>query len=74
MSIICRLKNIRLSKGISVTHISKVTGLSRERIYNIEAGKSDVPGAKVQDFSEAYGLDLITFIRVHKEDMENAKR
>ena len=67
------LKDVRLNKGISISHISRATGLSRERIYNIEAGKSDVPGVKIQDFAEAYGLDLISFIKVHRGDMENAR-
>lgn len=70
---ICAIKDIRLSKGISIAHVSRATGLSRERIYKIESGKSEVPGTLIQDFAEAYGVDLVTFIRCHREDVESAK-
>ncbi|EIM5206976.1 TPA: helix-turn-helix transcriptional regulator [Staphylococcus aureus] len=49
------IKEIRLSKGITVTQLSKKTGLSRNAIYKLEDGNTNPSLETIKKIS--YGLD-----------------
>ncbi len=49
------IKKIRLSKGITVTQLSKKSGLSRNAIYKLEDGNTNPSLETIKKIS--YGLD-----------------
>ncbi|UXR32410.1 helix-turn-helix transcriptional regulator [Staphylococcus simulans] len=50
-----KIKKIRLSKGITITQLSKKTGLSRNAIYKLEDGNTNPSLETIKKIS--YGLD-----------------
>ena len=45
-----KLKEIRIKKGYSRNHLSRISGIAQETIYKLESGKTPYTQAKLETF------------------------
>ena len=57
----CKVRDIRLSKGVTVTALSKRTGLSKTAIYRLEAGASKPSQETMIKIATALNVDVSDF-------------
>jgi transcriptional regulator with XRE-family HTH domain len=56
------LKELRTSKGIPITFVANLLGISRDRVRNIEACKSELPCEFIPALSNLYGVSYQAII------------
>lgn len=54
-----KIKNLRLSKGLSQAEFAKKLGTKQPTINMVESGKRDVPKQLIVSLNKVYGLDLL---------------
>ncbi len=57
MTMYDRIKELRLSKGLSQTELAKIVGYKdKSAVAKIEAGTVDIPRSKIQAFADAFNV------------------
>ena len=64
-----KLKNLRMSRKLGVTTVSRKCHLTRERIYQIERGQSQIPILVLKSMSELYGVGVEELVNLNRDDM-----
>lgn len=64
-----KLKNLRMSRKLGVTAVSRKCNLTRERIYQIERGQSQIPILVLKSMSQLYGVGVEELVNLNREDM-----
>lgn len=68
-----RLRQARLTQGLSQERLAQLLGISRASVVNIEAGRQRAPLHLLWQFSEALGTDLSLLIPRREELSPTAK-
>lgn len=57
-----KLKEIRESKGISISELSRLSNISRQTIYRLESGDDKVVNSKtLKALADALGVSMTVF-------------
>lgn len=57
-----KLKEIRESKGLSITELSRLSNVTRQTIYRLEDGKDEVANSKtLRSLADALGIKVSDF-------------
>jgi transcriptional regulator with XRE-family HTH domain len=57
------VRSRRRKAGLTLRELSRRTGVTATRIFNLEAGKSDPTFSAVEKIAEGFGQSLIAFLR-----------
>ena len=55
------LKAVRLEKGVTIAELARRSGLTRQTIYKIEGGCSDVNTRTLKALADALGVKITDF-------------
>lgn len=58
----------RIRKGQSQEQIAEALGCVRGHVANVEGGRSSIPGERLLDWAEAYGVGLRALAEALRED------
>ena len=67
------MKELRTSKGISVSFVAKKLGISRNRLYKIENGETTLPAEFIPVLSYLYGVTPDEIIERRVEEWKGQK-
>ena len=57
-----KLKEIRESKGLSISELSRLSNISRQTIYRLESGEDKVVNSKtLKALADALGVSMTVF-------------
>ena len=64
--ILNRLKDIRESKGMTITDLAKASGVTRQTIYRLESDEDDTANTKtLKDLADALGVKISDFFMLY---------
>lgn len=55
------LRSIRMEKGLSITELAKLSGLSRQTIHKIEGGDGEVSTKSLKALADTLGVKITDF-------------